>query len=28
MYQFTLSVPEMRCKDAEHVHRLIHRIKV
>jgi F420-non-reducing hydrogenase small subunit len=28
LYQYTLSVPEMRCKDAEHIHRLIHRIKV
>jgi len=27
-YQYTLSVPEMRRKDAEYVHRLINRIKV
>jgi len=27
-YQYTLSVPEMRRKDAEHIHKLIRRIKV
>ena len=27
-YQYTLSVTEMRRKDAEHVHRLINRIKI
>jgi F420-non-reducing hydrogenase small subunit len=27
LYQYTLSVPEMRRKDAEQIHRLIHRIK-
>ncbi|HMK56684.1 MAG TPA: hypothetical protein VK448_08620 [Dissulfurispiraceae bacterium] len=27
-YSYTLSVPEMRGKDSEHIHKLIHRIKV
>ena len=28
LYQYTLSVPEMRCKDSEHISRLLQRVKV